>query len=181
MYFKELDERFDNFLQIVDYKSIFSSTSKDVHKFILYPTDRVLTAQGFSWFKEKGFTLRNKVKIFKILPNCSGPIHVDAFENLGTKFAFNFVCSGHGEMQWVDNIDGDSYLINYNGECYPGIKNIRSFNIVERWPGASALVKTDSFHRVITTSEERYCISIRTVTGSFPKTFEEAVKIIEIN
>jgi hypothetical protein len=180
MYFKELDKRFDNFLQIVNYEPYFSGPVRD-HDFILYPTSQALTARGISWFKDNGFILRNKVKVFKIISNYSGPIHIDAFDNIGTKFAFNFVYSGQGEMQWIDNIDGESYIIDNNQERYPGFKNIRSFDIVERWSGTSALVKTDSFHRVITTSNDRYCISVRTVSGSFPRTFEEAINKLEIN
>jgi hypothetical protein len=180
MYFKELNKRFDNFLQIVDYEPYFSSLERD-HYFVRYPTFQALTAQGISWFKDNGFVLRNEVKVFKINSNCSGPIHIDAFDNLGTKFAFNFVYSGHGEMQWVDNIDGDLCMIDYKEEQFPIFKNIRSFNVVERWSGTSALVKTDSFHRVITTANNRYCISVRTVSGSFPRTFEEAVNRLEIN
>ena len=85
-------------------------------------------------------------------------------------------------MQWIDNIVGDSYYIEHRKESYPSFKNIKSFDIVEQWSGKSALVKTDSFHRITTTTSERYCISVRTIGGeTFPSTFEEAIKIIEMN
>lgn len=177
MYYKNIKEPVSNFLRVVDYKSLFSNV-KSNHDFIKYPVVKALTSYGFYWFKERKILLRRNVKVFRIVKEFQGPIHTDFYNKKGTEFAFNFVYEGNGEMQWVEDINGEVLFVNNKDDVYPVYTNVTSCNIIEKWNGSAALVKTDTFHRIVTQNEERYCLSFRTVFGTFPETFEEAAELI---
>ena len=148
------------------------------HSWCSIPITDFLTEEGIKWFADRNLALRSTAFVFKIIKNFEGPIHIDSVGSVSAGFAFNFVISGYGSMQWVNNIEGNENVSYNNDSKYIMYNNVKSFDVTDTWTGNAALVRIDVPHRIISFDEERYCVSIRTQLGTNPKTFEDAVHMI---
>jgi len=176
LYYKNLPRELLQFVKFIDAHNLLKGIYG--HNWIIIPTTNFLTSEGIEWFTNKKIFLRNTVKVFKIEKNFKGPVHSDAYGPFDVEYAFNFVISGQGEMQWVDNIQGTQKISNTNNSLYTIYTDVKSLDIIDTWNGDLGIVRVNVPHRVVTTNEERYCVSVRTIIGSYPKTFEDAVNII---
>lgn len=160
----------------------YINLTKDIvsHNWRYMPVDLVLTKEGKKWFFDKKIPLRKYASVFKIPKNFEGPIHTDMFEYDQTDCAFNFVLSGHGEMQWITNLKATEYTFNVNGSKHNQYKDIESFDISDVWTGNVGLVRIKVPHRVVTSGTDRYCLSIRLEKNSPLNTFDEISKLLEM-
>ncbi len=164
-----------NFLKEFNYIDLTKNLSNHDWKYI--PLDIALTEEGKQWFFDKKIPLQNYALIFKIPKNFEGPIHTDTHVSAKTNCAFNFVLSGHGEMQWLTNLKATEYTYKFKGANYNRYKDIESFDILDVWTGDVGLVRINVPHRVVTTDTDRYCLSIRLEKDSSPNTFDELSKL----
>jgi hypothetical protein len=173
-----LPNKMENFLKKFNYINLTKDISNHNWKYI--PVDFALTNKGKQWFVDKKIPLRKYASVFKIPKNFEGPIHTDMHQSEKTDCAFNFVLSGHGEMQWVKNLKATEYTFNFNGADYNRYKDIESFDISDVWTGNVGLVRINVPHRVVTTDTDRYCLSIRLEKDSSLNTFDELSKLFGV-
>jgi hypothetical protein len=171
MNYKDLPKELRQFTKSIDYETLLKDKSR--HDWCNIPINDFLTNDGLSWFSARSIFIQPTALVFKIIKNHEGIIHLD-----NEQFAFNFVLSGHGKMQWVDNIIGNEILANHNGAKYGKYTDVTACRIIDTWSGDLGIVRINIPHRVVTTDEERYCVSIRTIQGTGVKTFEEAIEAI---
>jgi len=181
-YYKSLSTDLKRFVKPVDHVELTSSIPMKKHGWVNVPLTSILTNEGILFFKSKGLLLNNTQQIFKCDSNMSSQIHID---DLLTHFGYNIVLDGHGEMQWISDIEGDRIeepTTNISKSAvFPSrwVKwdNVKTYKIDEVWSGESALVRIDIPHRIVTKDVARYVLALRTLKGSFPRTFEEAAQI----
>lgn len=167
----ELPNEVWSFIKPVDYTRILSVD--EGHDFTTVDLSDFMTNEGIIWFAKRELVLRPKAFLFKISPNYEGPIHTDIVE-----YAINYVLGGHGVMQWISDLEATKYTVNHAGVTYERFNNIKKFSVSDTWSGTSSIVRINTPHRIVTTETDRYCLSIRTVSGASPKTFDDAVKLI---
>jgi hypothetical protein len=183
-YYKTLPLDTTGFVKPVDYVKLTSTIPAKKHGWINIPLTSILSNKGLQFFRSNGIILNNIQQIFKCDSNMSSQIHID---DINTHFGFNILLDGHGEMQWVSDIDGDRVeesTTNISSSVkYPSkwIKwdNVKSCKIDETWSGNSAIVRIDIPHRIVTSNSARYVLALRTLRGTNPKTFDEAVNIFK--
>ena len=171
-----LPKEFAQLTKPIDYVNLLKN--KIGHDWIYIPITDFLTDEGINFFASKKFVLNEKITLFKCVRGTVGPIHIDTIVNSNNDYAFNFVLSGNGTMEWLSDIKGKCLISNANNGHYLVYKDVESCNVTESWSGDLALVKINLPHRVVAFDTDRYCVSVRTVPGSFPKTFEDAVNMI---
>jgi len=171
-----LSSEMKNFIKNFDYINLTKDIVND-HNWKNIPLDVVLTSEGKQWFSDRKISLRDDVLLFKIPKNVEGPIHIDSNR---PDCAFNFVLSGHGEMQWIENLEATEYIFKLNGTDYNRYRDIKKFDITDVWTGDIALVKINIPHRVVTTNLDRYCISIRLNKEILPNKFDEISKLFGV-
>lgn len=169
---KDLPRELLQFTKPIDYQTLLKD--KSGHDWIFIPTTDFLTEEGISWFTSRNIIIRKTVSLFKGVRNNQGPMHKDT-----SRVAFNFVLSGHGKMEWVSDIIG-TVTISYANNTKGFLKwaDVNDFTINDTWCGDLGIVKIDTPHRLVTTDEDRYCVSIRVVPGMGIQSFEEAVKAV---
>jgi hypothetical protein len=129
-----------------------------------------LSDEGIRWFSDKGFALQGSAALFRAPANFDSPIHRDE------PFAFNFVLQGYGEMQWVE-AEGDLEVNTYEYYTYERYKTVSRVNILDKWTGDIALVKSSIFHRIHTMEVDRICLSVR---ANNRLSFEEAARLLGV-
>jgi len=149
------------------------------HRWVVVPTNDVVTDEGCEWFKKNNIPLSKYVAVFKLEKFYNGPIHVDAPPQ---KFGFNFVVCGQGEMQWVD-FDGEPeetvWAINgWTSEKYHTFHNVTNVSVIESWSGTDGIVRVDVPHRVLGSDSDRYAVSVRPDWQQCNYTFDEVIQIL---
>ncbi len=168
---KDLPRELLQFTKPIDYQTLLKD--KSGHDWIIIPTTDFLTKEGIYWFISRNIIIQKTLSLFKGVKNNQGPIHKDT-----RRFAFNFVLSGHGKMEWVSDIIGTETVSYANNANFVKWIDVNDFNIIDTWCGDLGIVKIETPHRVVTTDVDRYCISIRVVPNLGVQSFEEAVKAI---
>ena len=178
-YYIDLPEKFREFLIIPSNLNEMIPIVQNRHELKQFPMSTFITLEGLQWFSDRNIVLKEKANLFRLGANSSGPIHSDTV----VQFAFNFVLSGFGEMQWV-TADGETEQYSLDTKSGNVVQfekykmhTVTNVKILERWTGEMALVNTLAYHCIKTTSSDRICLSIRTLS---PLTFEEVVNAIDI-
>ena len=161
------------FIKPINYVDLLKN--KAGHDWNTIPTNRFLTTDGILWFLKRSLFLKSTALIFKADKNAEHTIHIDP-----VPFAFNFVLSGDGEMQWLTNVVGEKIVNEHNGAKYRKYVNIHSYKVSDVWSGKLGLVRTDTVHRIVTKDTDRYCVSIRTINKPNLKTFEDAYNLVGV-
>ena len=139
------------------------------HYWNTYDLSMFFTTDGLKYFKDKGFNLYPHGLLFRAPANTDTIIHTD----VPLHFAMNFVLKGSGEMQWVEaegEIENRIFVTEskqtYQFDRY---KSVTKVDVIDRWAGDMAIVRTDMYHRVHTNEVDRICLSVRANTFSFEK------------
>jgi hypothetical protein len=172
----QLPEELKSYIKQIDYESLGPKESG--HKWNYISIHDVLTVEGIRWFLSRKIFLRGDVHLFRLPKHSQGAIHIDGYDVDSLDYAFNFVVSGYGEMQWIDNIVGQEQVFDLDYSKYVAFNDVTSCNIVDTWDGDMALVRINVPHRIVTSDKDRYCISLRTLSHMQPKTFDEVAKLI---
>lgn len=133
------------------------------HNWTNIPTEEIFTPFGFNFFEDKKIKLRPHLRFFRCISNQSGSIHIDSDLY---DCAFNFVVKGNGKMQWVsleepEFRDGNYTQSTNSKGSFKFAPKYKSLIVDEEWSGECALVRINSFHRVVCGDETRYCVSVR--------------------
>ena len=140
----------------------------NTHDWVLVNTRDWLNEKALSWFKSKNILIKPKSCLFVAPPTFDGTIHSDAPDCA----AFNFVIEGHGKMEWISGIVGNKIERQHNGSDYIIYKPDK-FDVSETWTGSVGLVNIEIPHRIVSSDNYRYCLSVRTYHK-----FNELVKMI---
>jgi len=154
-----------------------SNYFKDVqiHSWIELETTDFITVEAILWFLKQGFDIKPKIYLFCAVQNIVGPIHSDL-----CTYAFNFVVSGYGKMEWI-NPYNDSY--NATKQYKDRESQYLRFSphendiILDSWDGEQGLVDVYTPHRIKTKEVKRYCLSLRTHYRKI-KSFDDAVQTL---
>jgi hypothetical protein len=177
MHYKDLPRELLQFTKPIDYETLLKY--KFGHDWTYIYVNDFLTEEGLLWFSSRNFFLRKDVQLFKIVKNYVGTFHSDSYSNdNGIEFAFNFVLSGQGTMQWADDIIGNKVIVKHNNTSYEKYHDAKDFKILDEWSGDLGIVKINAMHRVVNKNQHRYCASIRVIPGLGIQTFDEAVAAI---
>lgn len=182
-YYYPLPNIFSTFVKPFDYQARIEQHNCSV---VFFDTQEVLTDYAQCWFADHGFVLCDQHVFFEKPPNVIGPIHSDGIEHdydgYGNNYAFNWVVQGHGTMEWIDiasyrnrNLTKVSVPVEVYFHTYQDIQN---YEVIDSWSGNMALVNVKQPHRVNTTTEFRYCLSLRTKANCGPVNFEDALASI---
>ena len=166
--FLNIPNDFEN--QIIDFQN---------HGYIFKKTTDLFNENCFDYFKERNLELTDETKVFSIPANCIAEPHTDT----PTKFAFNFVVRGYGEMQWL-NVQGKSIIIDRKVPTgqrsqYRKFIDIEKVEILETWKNDIGLVKVNGIHRIVTFDQRRICISLRLKLKHRNIDFNEMVELIK--
>jgi hypothetical protein len=145
------------------------------HNWALFDPEELITNEGFEFFNNLGISLNKQIAIFKIEKDFTGSIHIDSAPHI---FAFNFIMSGEGVIQWV-NVDGDKFVSQYEDKYHTSNPFLRwdtigNIEIIDSTDFSDILVRVDVPHRVVGGKEDRYVISVRP-KWPCPLSFEEIV------
>ena len=165
LYQVELHQSIFKFVKFIDLDKL---KFENKHTWVSKPIEDVLTYDGIKWFQSKEIHLCPNALIFRIDAGHEGAVHDD-----GIEYAINFVLKGSGTMEWIDVIEGTKVEEHYKGLNYTSFSNLQNFKVKDSWSGSIALVRVNYPHRVVTTDNERYCLSIR---ATLPKTFDEVAE-----
>jgi len=168
-----------NFLKEFNYIDLIKNVPD--HAWTYISLDLVLTQEGKQWFIDKKITLAKYALVFKLPKNCEGAIHADVLKFEKPNCAFNFVLSGHGEMQWVANIEATEHSHKHGSTNYIRYTNIVKFDILDTWSGTDGLVRVNVPHRIVTTDADRHCLSLRLEKDSLLNTFESISELLQNN
>jgi len=151
------------------------------HAWTYLPIDLVITQEGKQWFIDKKITLARYALVFKLPKNCEGAIHADMLKFEKPDCAFNFVLSGHGEMQWVTNLEATEHSHSHGSTNYIRYTNVVKFDILDIWTGNNGLVRVNAPHRIVTTDTDRYCLSLRLEKDSPLNTFDSLCELLRVD
>jgi hypothetical protein len=150
---------------------------RSTHYWNTWDLSMFFTKEGLNWFSDRGIVLQSFGNLFRAPANFEAPIHTD----VPSEFALNFVLEGYGEMQWVE-AEGEKeskVFVTENGGVYPytRYKSISKVDVLDKWTGDMALVRTTNFHRIKTMEVDRICLSVRPTTYY---SFEEAARLLGV-
>ena len=176
IFYKDLpDSIASTFLQEIDLTQVDHITE---HNWILVNTNDCLTSTGKQWFKDHKIFTYDRSLLFKATSNLEHSLHTDS--NI-LSAGFNFVLSGHGEMQWAGDIEADVIVSNKIEKghhfSFTRYENIQKLTVIDKWRGNAGLVRINQPHRIVTYAEPRYCLSIRPVPFSSEFKFDDLVKL----
>jgi hypothetical protein len=148
-----------------------------IHNWVELETNDYITDEALIWFTINGFDIKSKIYLFCANNNIIGPIHSDL-----TNYAFNFVLSGYGTMQWI-NPYNKPYITEkvYSNRITKYLTYVPHKNdvILDTWNGTQGMVQVFTPHRIITESKKRYTLSLRTHCKQI-KSWDQAVqKLLE--
>jgi hypothetical protein len=175
MNYKDLPRHLLKFFKPLDLKTLSKNIITTGHSWRNIHLNDVIDSEGLLWFRERNIFLRETVFLFKATKNIQGPFHID---NGHSEFAINLVISGHGKMQWADNIVGNRIDSILNNSKYVKYENVTDFKLTDTWEGDFGIVRILTPHRIVTSDEDRYCISIRSEPKMGINTFDESVTSI---
>jgi len=146
------------------------------HGWKFVDTDYFLTSYAKNWFLDRGVILKTQAALFKAAPNNIWGVHADSKIN---DLGINFVLQGFGEMQWVDPIGAEEFVIHENGVEFPGYGDSKDTQILDAWSGSCGIVNIKIPHRISTLNSNipRICFSLRPDRTKCDMTFDKLASL----
>lgn len=146
------------------------------HNWVETQTNNFFTDEAISWFNHIGFDIKHTLYLFCANSQVIGPIHSDL-----TNYAFNFVVSGYGKMEWIKPHNKpytDEKVYGNRVSKYLRFEPHNEDMVIDSWVGTQALVQVFTPHRIVTSHEKRYTVSLRT-HGKKIQSWEQAVSNLQ--
>jgi hypothetical protein len=131
-----------------------------VHNWVELETTDYITDEAIRWLITMGFDIKTKIYLFCANHNIIGPIHSDL-----SNYAFNFVVSGYGTMEWVKPYNKpytDEKVYSNRVSKYLRYVSHENDVLLDIWNGTQGMVQVFTPHRIVTHNEKRYTLSLRT-------------------
>ena len=176
IYYKDLpDEVASTFLKEIDFKQV---PYRPGFSFTIIDNDDCLTSAGKQWFKDRNIIIFDKSLLFQSTADTEHPVHNDG-DHIDA--AFNFVLNRQGELQFLGDVEGDLSIQDKVEDgrkfSFDRYRNVTKMTIVDRWQGHAGVVRIGEAHRTVTSSEPRFCLSIRIRTSSPVTKFDDLIKL----
>lgn len=149
------------------------------HSWVILPTVDHMTSEGIEYFKSKGIIFSKNVTCWKCNTNTIGPTHIDGIALIGV----NFVMKGKGNMEWIHSSVPPVMVANKiaTGQTIlaPTFHDLDALTVTDTWnsnEGECAIVRVHTPHRIVTTNEDRYCLSFRLHLDHCSETFDQIVE-----